>query len=308
MSADYAVIQSQSANAFLEALRAVLLEKRAPEMSARFVFRGQGNSRWSLVPTAFRPGTILGYENREYTRKAADHPQNSWDQGNSEYVALLEFLKLADKVGLEIPADHKWFRSGNPFNNVVGHSIGTAEWPPEELYEALALAQHHGVPTRLLDFSYDPLVAAHFAADKAPSDAESIAVWCVDIELIALATRGQRSGLDIVTVPSTRNKNLAAQKALFLLARDIQNGGRMETSITTDIRSGEGFGRILPQSCAITQFCLPLSECAPLLDYLRRLGIDRAHLMPSFDGVVAELKARRKRLAMVQIPTVGDPE
>jgi hypothetical protein len=115
MIAAYVETKSESAAALIDDLRCTLFEDRVPEMATRFIFRGQGNSSWKLVPSAFRYGTILGYENREFTREAGETPQPTWDQGNSECVALFEFLKLADEVGLEIPADHHTgYVSGTP--------------------------------------------------------------------------------------------------------------------------------------------------------------------------------------------------
>ena len=53
--------------------------------------------------------------------------------------------------------------------------------PSGDELEWLALMQHHGAPTRLLDFTWSPYVAAFFALERATGDA---AVWALNLPLL----------------------------------------------------------------------------------------------------------------------------
>ncbi|MDO9042410.1 MAG: FRG domain-containing protein [Desulfocapsaceae bacterium] len=107
-----------------------------------FVFRGQANSRWALETSL----------ERAYIRSG----RINYSLENTEHWMLHEFK---NKFHLYSPA--------------VLRTINTFEW--------LALMQHHGGATRLLDFTESIYVAAYFAALNASEDA---AIWALNKPLL----------------------------------------------------------------------------------------------------------------------------
>lgn len=280
-------------------------------------FRGQAVSDWGLVPKAFREDlsqeAAAGTEKRRVGRQAL-----------AEFRLFRELWTGADALGVDVPDEVLRLVTTEKPSEVFQTEAWADDWPQEEMWSALALAQHHGLTTRLLDFTEKPLVAAFWAAYHAWKRREKgytvveepfIAVWVIDLRFIRgideiKGNLSERIG--VIKVPKSRNRYLHAQSGFFLIdrgANDVMNVGKslsLENAVIERAQFWQHEDRLTERGITRTWFDdVPIrqvilgSECVPmLLRELATLGVTKGSLMPSLDNI-AEGIALGRALAQV---------
>jgi len=287
-------------------------------LKSPFIFRGHSDSTWELRPPAWRqdgqktlsPLADLFRQSvdgqlRQDSEKSPGRDFDSEDTNRFEWAlqqvqelfAVKTFHDIVDEQGLEVPLfpkmhfeDDSWYRRiGWMFSFVTYTSVFT-----RELLELMALAQHHGVPTRLLDWTRDPRIAMFFAADNdtlQPSndDASHLAVWAVNRQVL------KQAHVEILTVPRFSNSFVHAQEALFTYVAPGETLNWFHQYGTwpslVDLHEKYMYKITHPP---LMKFTLPRIEGDKLLTFLQREHITRARLMPTYQSAASTTRTTWK--------------
>lgn len=178
------------------------------------------------------------------------------------------------------------------------------ETQQHDAWELLITAQHHGVPTRLLDWSYSPLVAAFFAT-RPYDGGDDRAVWRLDWQTVHKAYGLPPLALLIQDLDSLLGANHLTPWKLFS-AKDLKPFACMIEPPTLDARiaaqaatftlastTSQSFEKFLEEQkldAALTRYVIPAEKVAKMRDQLDIVGIDERRLFPDLDGVAAAIQ------------------
>lgn len=158
------------------------------------------------------------------------------------------------------------------FREFKKHALPYIDKRPDNDFQWMAIAQHHGLPTRLLDWSFSPLVALYFAVTGDPDSDGSVFVMKTTGAIQGSVAKVQ-SVFEIKNacfyLPSVLSPRIRAQEGLFTLQADPR----------------KCLAKQLPSTWSLTTHTIDRRAKAHIRYSLYRLGIHDSALFPDMDGL-----------------------
>jgi hypothetical protein len=243
-------------------------------------FRGHREAAWGLITTLDRAlfKTITVETNEVHSKKRL-----KLDPAENERAVFLEFQRDA----------HHYCANTPPTDRVV-------DW--------LALMQHHGAPTRLLDWTRSPYVALYFAMEGG-SEGDA-AIWAIDWrwleqrsgELLRQHSKDYPEGSDFRSLCDYISRIVFRENNPYMIvpASPIQVNGRMvaqQGQFLCRLRHDVNFSSSLldmlihpiAERQVVSRVVVKRDQRIKFLEELRRMNIHSAALFPGLDGFARSL-------------------
>lgn len=270
-----------------------------------FAFRGHASDKYRLVPSALRPEFKQRLNQFSLSGEYSERTNSEYFQIMKEYIILRDFYKYCDKRGLVIE-DVDRIRK-NYLNNAILEMMRIDEyWLPYDLWSLAALAQHYGLPTRLLDWTHDFYIALYFAVEdflenrKVPEGTDHIEIWALNIYDIC-SNYLNDFPLKLVHPIYYGNPNLEAQQGLFTLWQIRKNfthenkDGIVEMDLDSSVNSSPLDELLMEQKGLdsnrplLSCIQLPINSAKAIYKHITSLGYNASRIYPGYQGVAKTL-------------------
>jgi hypothetical protein len=139
------------------------------------------------MPQRDAPGQTVTHA-RSWAGLLEELYEGSWNDDLQRFRSPFAFRGLADASHVlenslvRLSAGHPDIATleRSMLRNFRKYAVQQTASSVDSIWHWLAVGQHHGLPTRLMDWTFSPLVALHFATDDPNSYERNGSVWCVN--------------------------------------------------------------------------------------------------------------------------------